>query len=380
MGQGQVQVTGNGASESFWRAVLSRDAGWDGTFVYGVRSTGIYCRPSCSARKPLRAQVVFFPVPDAAERAGFRACRRCRPRDRAGHDSPVEVVRRACRYLDEHRDGPPSLDDISAHAGRSPHYLRRMFKRIMGITPRQYADARRLDWLKERLKEGETVTRALYDVGYGSSSRLYERAPEQLGMTPATYRRGGAGMRINYTIAESPLGRLLVAATERGVCAVSLGDSDAALEVFLSREYPAAEIHRDNDGLGRWVGPFLGHLQGRQPDLDLPLDIRATAFQRRVWQKLRSIPYGSTRTYGDIARSLGHPQAARAVARACATNPASLVIPCHRVVREDGGLGGYRWGVERKQALLDLERAASARVPGSAAGPGRRSVRKGVQG
>jgi len=368
-----MQATGNGALERYWRAVLARDAGWDGAFVYGVRSTGIYCRPSCAARKPLRTQVVFFPLPAAAEQAGFRACRRCRPRDDAGRDSPAEMVRRACRYIDEHNDGPASLDDISAHAGRSPHYLRRMFKRLMGITPRQYADARRLTSLKKRLKEGETVTRALYDVGYGSSSRLYERAPEQLGMTPATYQRGGAGMRIGYTIVDCPLGRLLVAATERGVCAVSLGDSDAALEAFLAGEYPAAEIRRDDGGLGRWIGPFLGHLQGRQPDLDLPVDVRATAFQRRVWEELQSIPYGRTRTYGEIARRLGHPRAARAVARACATNPASIIIPCHRVVREDGGLGGYRWGVQRKQALLDLERASSPQ----AAASGRRNGRKG---
>jgi AraC family transcriptional regulator of adaptative response/methylated-DNA-[protein]-cysteine methyltransferase len=226
----------------------------------------------------------------------------------------------------------------------------------MGITPRQYADACRLNQFKTHVREGEPVTSAMYGAGYGSSSRLYERAPTQLGMTPATYRRGGRGMRINYTIVECSLGRLLVARTEKGICAVSLGESDNALEAMLTREYPAAEIHCDNATLGEWVSALLDYLNGQQPHLDLPLDIQATAFQWRVWEALRAIPYGSTRSYSEIARAIGQPTATRAVARACATNPAAMVIPCHRVVREDGHLGGYRWGIERKQALLERER------------------------
>lgn len=248
---------------------------------------------------------------------------------------------------------------MSSHVGVSPYHLQRTFKRVMGITPRQYAEAYRLGQLKTRLKEGDNVTRALYDVGYGSSSRLYERAGSELGMTPAAYGRGGPQTRIGYTIVDCQLGRLLVAATERGICAVSLGDADTALEAVLAEEYPASQIGRDDGKLGEWVGAILSYLGGQLPHLDLPLDIKATAFQRRVWQELQSIPYGSTRSYSQIASALGQPKAARAVAQACASNPVALAIPCHRVVREDGNLGGYRWGVERKEALLSREHEAA---------------------
>jgi AraC family transcriptional regulator of adaptative response/methylated-DNA-[protein]-cysteine methyltransferase len=229
----------------------------------------------------------------------------------------------------------------------------------MGITPRQYADAQRMRRLKSRLKEGDDVTTALYDAGFGSSSRLYERAPSHLGMTPATYRRGGEGMQIRYSITGSPLGRVLVGATQRGVSAVYLGDSDARLEAEIRREYPRAEIRRDRNGMEGWIEKILAHLRGREPNLDLPTDVQATAFQRRVWEELRRIPYGSTRTYSQVARAIGRPRAIRAVARACATNPTSVVVPCHRVVREDGNLAGYRWGVERKRALLEHESEAT---------------------
>jgi AraC family transcriptional regulator of adaptative response/methylated-DNA-[protein]-cysteine methyltransferase len=250
--------------------------------------------------------------------------------------------------------------------GVSPGHLQRTFKRLMGITPRQYADARRLDKLKGRLRAGHNVTRALYEAGYGSSSRLYEQAAAQLGMTPATYRRGGRGMKIGYTIVKGRLGRLLVAATERGICMVSLGDAAAQLAAALRREYPNATIHREASGVAPWAKTILKHLRGNQPRLNLPLDVEATAFQRRVWEELRRIPYGSTRSYKDVARAIGQPRAVRAVARACATNPVSLVIPCHRVVRSDGALGGYRWGLERKQALLATETRKRLR-PASAA-------------
>jgi AraC family transcriptional regulator of adaptative response/methylated-DNA-[protein]-cysteine methyltransferase len=230
----------------------------------------------------------------------------------------------------------------------------------MGITPRQYADAQRMCRLKSQLKKGDNVTTALYDAGFGSSSRLYERAPSQLGMTPATYRQGGAGMRVNYTMVDSPLGRLLVAATDRGISALYLGESDARLEAALHKEYPRAELRRDRNGLEGSVTKILEHLRGREPNLDLPTDVQATAFQRRVWEKLRRIPYGSTRTYSQVARAIGQPAAVRAVARACAANPVSVVVPCHRVVRGDGKLAGYRWGVERKRSLLEHEATAVA--------------------
>lgn len=345
---------------NYWQAVLSRDRNSDGSFVYAVRSTGIYCRPSCPSRRPRREQVVFFPLPQGAEQAGFRPCRRCLPRNVDGYtNEQVELVHQVCRSIEEHLDDDLTLANLGAQLHISPHHLQRSFKRIIGITPRQYAETCRLGQFKSRLREGESVTRAMYEAGYSSSSRLYERAPAHLGMTPTTYRKGGLGMNISYTTVDSPLGRLLVAATDRGICGVSLGDSDTTLEAALRREYPAAQIQRDDDGLGKWVSAFLGYLNGRQPDLHLPVDVQATAFQWQVWEALRAIPSGSTRSYSEVAKALGHPQAARAVARACATNPVALVIPCHRVVRENGHLGGYRWGIERKQQLLAQEKAAA---------------------
>jgi AraC family transcriptional regulator of adaptative response/methylated-DNA-[protein]-cysteine methyltransferase len=268
-------------------------------------------------------------------------------------------VAKVCREIDvrvkEGNDAPVTLSALSAPIGMSSHQLERAFRSVMGITPRQYADAQRMRRLKSKLKKGDDVTTALYDAGFGSSSRLYERAPSQLGMTPATYRQGGAGMQVNYTIVDSPLGRLLVGATDRGISAVYLGESDTRLEAALQDEYPRAEIRRDRNGLEGWVSKILEHLRGREPNLDLPTDVQATAFQRRVWEELRRIPYGTTRTYSQVARAIGQPAAVRAVARACAMNPVSVVVPCHRVVRKDGDLSGYRWGTERKKALLERE-------------------------
>ncbi|MCG8351691.1 MAG: bifunctional DNA-binding transcriptional regulator/O6-methylguanine-DNA methyltransferase Ada [Chloroflexales bacterium] len=345
-----------GDEEAYWRAVLDRDAGCDGTFVYAVRSTGIYCKPSCAARRPRREHTVFFARPEAAEQAGYRACKRCCPQP--GHVSGVStlLVEKVCRYIEDHLDDTLTLEYLGAQLGLSPYHLQRTFKHVMGITPRQYVDARRLDRLRNSLKEGQNVTEALYEAGYSSSSRLYERAAGQLGMTPATYRRGGAGMQIDYAIANCILGRLLVAATERGICFVSLGDADEPLEVALHSEFPAAAIQRDDERLRDWVTTIILHLSGQRPQLDLPLDVQATAFQRQVWEALQAIPYGETRTYGEIARQLGNPKAVRAVGRACATNPVSLVVPCHRAIGSDGGLHGYRWGLERKQALLEQEK------------------------
>jgi len=328
-----------------WHAVLARDRRFDGAFVYAVRSTGIYCRPSCASRRPRRTQVSFFPIAEAAEREGYRACRRCHPADVNGGDPAVALVRQACRAI---AAGEPLRGDTRR--------LARAFKRVLGITPRAYAEARRVTRFKQELKRRKHVSPALYEAGYSSTSRVYEHAHEQLGMTPATYARGGTGIGIAYVIVPTSLGRLLVAATERGVCRVALGDTASALEADLIAEFPAARVVQDKSGkLHGWVTPILAYLDGREPDLDLPLDIRATAFQRRVWQELQKIPFGQTRTYAEIAKRIGQPTASRAVARACAMNPAALVIPCHRVVSKSGETGGYRWGVERKRSLLEME-------------------------
>ena len=338
-----------------WRIVLARDRRYDGDFVYAVRSTGIYCRPSCPSRRPRRSVVRFFPIPEAAEAAGFRACLRCHPGRLHPHDPAVALVRDVCRAIDAQPDGRADLTYLGRRVGRSPHQVLRAFRRVLGASPREYRDAKRVSRLKSSLKEMPHVSPAIYEAGFGSSSRVYERAAGALGMTPATYARGGRGAAIRYSVVPSPLGTLLVAATERGICKIALGDSAATLERDLRREFPAARITSDTGRMDAWVQSILAHLAGTEPHLDLPLDIRATAFQQKVWAVLRKIPYGSTRSYQAVARAIGSPNATRAVARACATNPVALVIPCHRVVREDGQPGGYRWGVEKKEALLKRE-------------------------
>jgi AraC family transcriptional regulator of adaptative response/methylated-DNA-[protein]-cysteine methyltransferase len=341
-----------------WDAVLARDRAADGRFVYAVRSTGVYCRPSCPSRRPRRDRVAFFDTPAEARESGFRACRRCHPDDVAAGDPWVEKIRRACLHL-ANVDGHPSLATLAGRVGGSPYHFQRNFKRLVGVTPREYAEACRLRKVKGGLRDGRDVTTAMFDAGYGSSSRFYERAAPKLGMSPSDYRRGGAGTTIKYALLDSPngdLGRLLIGATARGVCAVAMGSTDASLTDALKREYPAATIVRDAGALSRWSRAVLAHLDGRQPRLDLPLDVQATAFQWQVWQALAAIPPGETRTYGEIAAAIGRPDAARAVARACATNPVALAIPCHRVVPASGGVGGYRWGSGRKKALLRRER------------------------
>ncbi|MBL8161636.1 MAG: bifunctional DNA-binding transcriptional regulator/O6-methylguanine-DNA methyltransferase Ada [Anaerolineae bacterium] len=338
-----------------WAALTARDKGCDGLFVVAVQTTGVYCRPSCSARQPRRENVTFYDNAQAASAAGFRPCKRCAP-DSVAHDA--EMVARVCRYIESHLDERLTLDTLGNHVGLSPQHMQRIFKRAMGISPREYADAQRMEAVKARLSEGASVTGALYEAGYSSSSRLYERAAGHLGMTPATYRQGGAGQTIRYAAAQCALGWVLIGATAKGICAVRLGDTPEFLVSDLERSYPAATIESDTEGLGEWLAALLRHLEGQQPHLDLPLDIRATAFQQRVWAALRAIPYGETRSYTQVAQAIGQPTAARAVAQACANNPVAVVIPCHRVVREDGSLSGYRWGVERKRALLDHERMA----------------------
>lgn len=329
----------------------------DGAFVYAVRSTGVYCRPSCPARRPSCDKVLFFGSPAAAESSGYRACLRCRPNSCTNGNDAV-LLQNICRVIEREPEPQLHLAALAAKAGIGRSRLQRLFRARLGISLRAYADAVRLRRFKAQLQKGDKVTNALYDAGYGSSSRLYEKSNSQLGMTPATYGRRGSGMAIRYTIVASAAGRVLVAGTERGIAALYLGDRDQPLEDTLRQEFPEAAIERGPRELSQWVQSIVNHLSGQQPHLDLPLDVRATAFQRRVWEALQRIPYGETRTYRAIARGLGRPSAARAVARACATNPVSIVIPCHRVVREDGGLGGYRWGIERKQRLLDKERTA----------------------
>jgi len=351
-----------------WTAVTARDAAADGTFVFAVKTTGVYCRPSCMSRRARRENVVFYRAPEAAEAAGYRACKRCRPKDTARSDPAVQKVRRVSALIDqalvEGESGPPALASLAAQVSTSPHHLLRLFKKHMGITPHEYADARRLELVKRHLREGDGVSGALYAAGYGSPSRLYERSDAQLGMTPATYRRDGKGASIEYTTVRSPLGRLMVAATTRGIAAVSLGDDDARLERVLHAEYPAAEIRRADARIKPWVAAILEHIAGERPNLALPLDLQATAFQWKVWRALQKIPYGKTASYSEIAQAIGQPKAVRAVANACANNRAALVIPCHRAVRTDGEAGGYRWGTERKEKILAKERTAAGRKAG----------------
>ena len=342
------------AAARYWQATLARDSRADGSFVLAVRSTRIYCRPSCPARRPLRRNVTFFRTREEAEKQGYRPCLRCRPNEIS---SSVALVQRAASYLESSEEGL-RLGALARTLGTTQATLRRAFLQVTGVNPRELAEALRIKRFKAMLRAGKSITDALYETGYGSSSRVYERSNAQLGMTPATYRKGGMGMRIGYTIAKSPVGKVLVAATERGVSAVYLGDAENTMVAELREEYPRAEIAPAADSFQRWVREILQRIEGQQPGLELPLDLQATAFQRRVWRELQRIPRGRTRTYSQVARSLGQPKAVRAVARACATNPVSVVVPCHRVIREDGALAGYRWGLSRKEQLMAQERAA----------------------
>lgn len=336
-----------------WRSVLARDATADGNFVYAVRTTGIYCRPSCPSRRPKPESVEFYPAPAAAERAGFRPCKRCAPHQ---PDRQRAAMLAACRYIDEHCDERLTLKTLGRRVGASPFHLQRLFKRIVGVSPREYQEARRIARFKNGVSNGGTVSGATFDAGFSSSSRLYEKSA-QFGMTPARYRNKGLGLTITFTTFSSPLGQVLLAATERGVCSVSLGANAAQLAAALRAEFSAATLVRDDQRLLRDARRIARYLAGSNPDLDLPLDIRATAFQRKVWNLLCAIPYGTTRSYSDIARRAGSPRAVRAVARAIATNPVALLIPCHRAVRKGGELAGYRWGLARKAALLAREKA-----------------------
>jgi AraC family transcriptional regulator of adaptative response/methylated-DNA-[protein]-cysteine methyltransferase len=349
----EQQVTAQAAAR-YWQATLQRDARADGAFFFAVKSTQIYCRPSCPARRPLRKNTLFFQTTSEAEREGFRPCRRCKPDE---IPAAVRIVRRAAHVLESDLDEPVNVGSLARQVGVTTDALRRAFRQQAGLTPKELAAALRLKKFKKLLRDGSSITDALYATGYGSASRVYERSDAHLGMTPATYQKGGKGMKIRYTTAKSSLGEVLVAATERGVSAVYLGDAAPKLIGELREEYPRAEIATEKGAFTQWVEEIVARTEGDAPRRELPLDLQATAFQRRVWQELQKIPRGATRTYSQIARAVGKPRAVRAVARACATNPVSIVVPCHRVVRADGNLAGYRWGISRKETLLTRERS-----------------------
>ena len=345
------------AADRYWQATIHRDPSADGSFFFAVRSTHVYCRPTCPARRPLRSNTVFFRTPQEAERQGFRPCRRCRPKQQ---DSATALVQRVAVVISTAQEESLRLGELAAQVHSSPAQIRRAFHRVTGISPKEFEQALRLARFKKMLRDGSGVTDALYACGYGSSSRLYEKTNAQLGMTPASYRKGGEGMQIGYAVANTSLGKVLVASTRRGISAVYLGENEKALTEELHKEYPRAEIMRAPEGNDNWLQEIVSRVEGHVPSLELPLDLQATAFQRRVWQELQKIPRGTTRTYTQIAKSLGKPRSVRAVARACATNPVSIVVPCHRVIRKDGALAGYRWGLSRKEKLLDREAAQSA--------------------
>jgi AraC family transcriptional regulator, regulatory protein of adaptative response / methylated-DNA-[protein]-cysteine methyltransferase len=352
------------SEEIYWQAVVARDMALDGAFFFGVMTTGVYCRPSCAARLPLRKNVRFYQLPEMAERDGLRACLRCRPLASVGRDPAAAMVEKVCRYLEEHADEAVPLDRLAKIAGLSAFHLQRSFKAITGVSPKIYQANARLKLLKTELRAGSTVTQAQYAAGYGSSSRMYEKVDTQLGMTPLQYRKGGDGVEISYAFAQTCMGLLMMAATDRGICFIQFADTRRALEEMLAQEYPAATrvpmTSPPSDAFHSWISALSDHLAGKLPHLELPLDVRGTAFQLKVWRYLQSIPYGAVQSYSEAANGIGQPRAVRAVATACARNVAGILIPCHRIIRSTGELGGYRWGVERKRALIDQERTHSA--------------------
>lgn len=351
--------------ELCWRAVVARDRSQDGRFFYGVMTTGVYCRPSCPSRRPLRKNVKFFETPAAAEGAGLRPCRRCRPRESAGN-ARADRMHKLCRYIDAHAHEPLTLKALSRQAHLSPFHLQRSFKTVVGVSPKQYMETCRLKSLKKKLRGGGSVTQAVYDAGFGSGSRVYERVDTRLGMTPRQYRTGGHGIEISYAVSRTPLGLLMIGATDRGLCFLQFGEKETELHARLTQEYPGARVspmpQQREAQFAEWMRALAEHLQGSRAALDLPLDVRGTAFQMKVWNYLQRIPYGQVQSYTEVAQGIGHPTAVRAVARACASNQVALVIPCHRVIRGDGALGGYRWGLHRKRTLIERERAARTEI------------------
>ena len=350
---------------SCWEAIQKRDRSQDGLWFVGVITTGVYCRPSCTSRHALRKNVRFYRTSQEAERDGLRPCLRCRPLESASGTASADKMWELCRYIDSHSDGRVDLQELSARAGLSRFHLQRTFKAVVGVTPKQYADARRMAKLKSGLKRAKDVTEAVYDAGFGSSSRVYERADTRLGMTPNQYRRGGEGVEITYATQETALGLMMIGATDRGICFLQFGESRDELAAALRKEYPKAQAEPMPETIGKpgtqfrgWMEALRNHLTGHVGIAahEIPLDVRATSFQMRVWTYLQSIPAGQVQSYSEVANGIGQPSAVRAVARACATNTVAIVIPCHRVIRGTGELGGYRWGLARKRALIDLER------------------------
>ena len=351
-----AETAGLTTDDAKWRAVVERDRTADGLFYFSVLSTGVYCRPSCGARHPRRENVSFHADCAEAEQAGFRACKRCRPRETTRWSERVSLIEHACRYIEQAAQ-PPALSELSQLVGLSPYHFHRVFKEVTGVTPRAYAAGRRAATVREKLRAGKTISGAVYDAGYGANSRFYAESDPLLGMRPKAFRAGGAGEQIRYSVRSCSFGSLLLAATDKGICSLQLGDDAATLTAALCREFPGAKVAAADTEFEAWVEAALELVnQGRQSAAELPLDIRGTAFQQRVWAALQTIPRGSTATYREIAEQIGSPSAARAVARACASNRIAIVIPCHRVVPTAGGSGGYRWGAERKAALLAREK------------------------
>ncbi|GAB6845741.1 AraC family transcriptional regulator of adaptative response/methylated-DNA-[protein]-cysteine methyltransferase [Methylorubrum rhodinum] len=351
-----IDILPRPGDDARWTALAARDPLADGRFVYAVRTTGVYCRPSCAARRPKPENVTFHATCAEAEAAGFRPCLRCRPNAPSRTERHAEAVARACRLI-EAAETPPSLYALAQAVGLSPFHFHRVFREATGITPKAYATARRADRAAAGLQEAASVTEAIYAAGYAAPSRFYAGAAERLGMSPSAYRKGGIGARIRFAVAPCALGTVLVAATERGVCAILLGDNPEALARDLRDRFPRAELIGGDAGFEAWVARVVSFVEAPGRGLDLPLDIGGTAFQQRVWTALRAIPPGRTATYAEIARAIGEPAAVRAVAMACGANRLAVAIPCHRVVRSDGSLSGYRWGVERKRDLLAREGA-----------------------
>jgi AraC family transcriptional regulator of adaptative response/methylated-DNA-[protein]-cysteine methyltransferase len=347
--------------EARWQAFVARDASFEGRFYIAVKTTGVYCRPGCPARLPNRANVLFFDTRNEAEQAGFRPCKRCKPDQPSLGELHAGKIAQACRLI-ETADEAPKLDDLAAAVGLSPYHFHRIFKQALGVTPKAYATAHRANRVREGLGRSGTVTEAIYDAGFNSNGRFYANASEVLGMTPTDFRSGGAGQAIRYAIGTCSLGPVLVAASEKGVCAILFGDEPESLGKELQVMFPRARLIGGDKAFEELTAKVLAFVEDPAKGLDLPLDVRGTAFQHRVWEALRRIPVGSTASYAEIAEKIGAPQAVRAVARACATNRIAVAIPCHRVVRSDGGLSGYRGGVERKRALLAKESGSGPRA------------------
>lgn len=345
--------------EDAWQAIMSRDRAFDGVLFYAVRTTGVYCRPSCPSRRPKRTNVLVFDSADRAEASGFRACHRCQPQSASG-TTTERRVRLAMEYLATHRDQSVTLEQLGAAVGLSPFHLQRKFKEVVGATPREYQKAQRLDAMRSHLRNGTDVGRAVWAAGYGSVSGAYDAVAKSTTMTPGEYRRGAAGVPVSYSVHSTRFGQVLVASTQKGVCAVLLGDDSEQLIRDLSAEFPAAVLSEAEPDSGTRIRDFIAYLEGKHSRLTLPLDLHGSTFQLRVWKALQEIPAGETRTYSDVARAIGEPKSARAVARACASNKTAVVVPCHRVVRSDGSLSGYRWGPDRKRRLLQMEQDIAA--------------------